>query len=73
MLFKSHKVFHLVKTQHQYIVNNTQLRLRVSVLLKHIQANIYYMKVGDRGSSVVKVLCYKSDGRWFDPSWCHWT
>jgi len=18
------------------------------------------------------VLCYKSDGRWFDPSWCHW-
>jgi len=20
----------------------------------------------------VKVLCYKSGGRWFDPSWCHW-
>ena len=19
----------------------------------------------------VKVLCYKSEGRWFDPSWCH--
>jgi len=27
---------------------------------------------GDRGSSVVEVLCYKSEGRWFDPSWCHW-
>jgi len=27
---------------------------------------------GDRGSTVVKVLCYKSDGRWFDPSWCQW-
>ena len=27
---------------------------------------------GDRGSAVVKVLCYKSEGRWFDPSWCHW-
>ena len=26
----------------------------------------------DRGSTVVKVLCYKSAGRWFDPSWCHW-
>ena len=26
---------------------------------------------GDRGSTVVKVLCYKSEGRWFDPSWCH--
>jgi len=21
---------------------------------------------------VVKVLCYKSEGRWFDSSWCHW-
>jgi len=20
--------------------------------------------------TVVKVLCYKSEGRWFDPSWC---
>ena len=30
---------------------------------------LYY---GDRGSTVVKVLCYKSEGRWFDPSWCHW-
>jgi len=23
---------------------------------------------GDCGSTVVKVLCYKSEGRWFDPS-----
>jgi len=28
--------------------------------------------MGDRGGTVVKVLCYKSEGRWFDPSWCHW-
>ena len=27
---------------------------------------------GDRGSSVVKVLCYKSEGGWFDPNWCYW-
>ena len=26
------------------------------------------ISVGDRGSTVVKVLCYKSDVRWFDPS-----
>jgi len=26
---------------------------------------------GDRGSTAVKVLCYKSEVRWFDPSWCH--
>ena len=27
---------------------------------------------GDWGSTVVKVLCYKSEGRWFDSRWCHW-
>jgi len=27
---------------------------------------------GDRGSTVVKVLCYKSEGPWLDPSWCQW-
>jgi len=26
----------------------------------------------DRFSTVVKMLCYKSEGRWFDPRWCHW-
>jgi len=26
----------------------------------------------DRSSALVKALCYKSEGRWFDPSWCHW-
>ena len=24
---------------------------------------------GDRGGTVVKVLCYRSEGRWFDPRW----
>ena len=27
---------------------------------------------GDQNSTVVKVLCYKSEGRWFNPSWCPW-
>jgi len=31
-----------------------------------------YKVCGDRGSTVVKVLCYKSEGRWLDPSWCQW-
>ena len=26
----------------------------------------------DRGCTLVKVLCYKSEGRWFYPRWCHW-
>jgi len=25
-----------------------------------------------RGSTVVKALCYKSEVRWFDLSWCQW-
>jgi len=36
-------------------------------------ADIYLLQsysMGDRGSTVVKVLCYKSEGRWFDPSLC---
>ena len=31
-----------------------------------------YELLGGRGGTVVKVLCYKSEGRWFDPSWCQW-
>ena len=34
--------------------------------------NVIYRVAGDRSGTVVKVLCYKSEGRWFDPSWCHW-
>ena len=30
---------------------------------------VYTHSKGDRGSTVVKVLCYKSEGHWFDPSW----
>ena len=29
-------------------------------------------QTGDRGGTVVKVLCYKPEGRWFDPRWCNW-
>jgi len=28
--------------------------------------------VNGGGSTVVKVLCYKSEGRWFDPGLCQW-
>ena len=33
--------------------------------------NKYMSTCGDRCSTVVKVLCYKSEGRWFDSRWCH--
>jgi len=30
------------------------------------------LEIGDHGNTVVKVLCYNSEGRWFDPTWCQW-
>jgi hypothetical protein len=32
---------------------------------------LYNITSEDSGSTVVKVLRYKSEGRWFDPRWCH--
>ena len=37
----------------------------IYLLTKYIKSVIW--GVGDRVSSVVQVLCYKSEGRWFDP------
>jgi len=31
-----------------------------------------FLFLGYRGGSVVKVLCYKSEGRCFDPNWYQW-
>ena len=39
-----------------------------SVLIMEQYKNLY----GDHGGTVVKVLCYKSEGCWFDSRWCHW-
>ena len=38
---------------------------------KATNTSIYPYK-GNRGGTVVKVLCYKSEGLWLDPSWCLW-
>ena len=35
-------------------------------------SDTYGLRMRDRGSTVTKALRYKSVGRWFDPSWCHW-
>jgi len=32
-----------------------------------------HINTGGTVVAVVKVLCYKSECRWFDPSWCHWS
>ena len=62
-------------------VNNLEI-LSFPVLATHDTtqeshfASFVYISHGDRGSTVFKALCYKSEGRWFDLSWCqsifHW-
>ena len=42
-----------------------------SQMLKHYLYN-NTISTWDRGGTVVKVLCYKSEGRWFDSRWCNW-
>ena len=46
--------------------------LYITHLLAHGHFRNSTKCTGDRGGTVVNVLCYKSEGRWFDPSWCHW-
>ena len=59
-----HGSFLLSHTQHfpQHIPNS-----KIHKTVGH-----YHSSVGDCGGTVVKVLCYKSECRWFDPSWCQW-
>jgi len=58
------------KSDPTYIILTAMFSCRKKVLFNPII--IIIIINGDRSSTVVKVLYYKSEGRWFDPSWCHW-
>ena len=47
------------------------LKIKVKVIF-NVNFKTLSSSMGDRGGSVVKVLCYKPEGRWVDPSWCRW-
>ena len=49
-----------------------KVQIYISVVLLDDIFMLLYNKNGGHGGTVVKVLCYKSEGRWFNPSWCHW-
>ena len=42
-----------------------------SLIFMIVYCNVLLSGVDCR-STVVKVLCYKSEGRWFDSRWYHW-
>jgi len=58
------------KTQVTKAVACICLYIRTVLNTTILQLVAIYKIYGDRGSTVVKVLCYKSEGRWFDPRWC---
>ena len=51
---------------------NARNRESCRELFKKLNILPLHSQYGDRGGTVVKALCYKSEGRWFDPRWCHW-
>jgi len=54
-------------------LNDNVHRMEIGVLSKkNSELSTVNYQLGGRGGAVVKVLCYKSEGRWFDPRWCHW-
>ena len=68
------------KSQHDELLSLSSLCKVMVLILLAFWHLIVTLKIcsssrigwGDRGSTVVKVLCYKSEGCWFDPSWCRW-
>jgi hypothetical protein len=57
---------------HPFLTRNkkkSKFCITQQILFKKLES---FMKIGGRVGTVVKVLCYKSEGRWFDPRLYHW-
>jgi len=55
-------------------VSSTKLN-NFKLILSHFHYRkmvLVLLHTGDCSNTMVKVLCYKSEGRWFDPRGCHW-
>jgi hypothetical protein len=76
-------IVQLTKLSEQTMCNSRTWPLKINTHIDCLHTKIFqrekthkYVKltycVGDRSGTVIKMLRYKSDGRWFDPRWCHW-
>jgi hypothetical protein len=55
-----------------YLVVNVFMQTVQFIIPLNIIYHIYIHVGTADGGTVVKVLCYKSEGRWLDFRWCHW-
>jgi len=49
-------------------INKCHLIVKRSTAPVMTYLSLLFLLAGYRGITMVKVLCYKSEGRWFDPS-----
>jgi len=66
--------FPIIKVNEFITWNRLQLCVwKWYIYIVYIYMYIYiYIYIWNRGSTVVKALCYKSESHWFDSRWCHW-
>ena len=64
----------LVLDMNSYATMVSQLRILAFLIYWYRKKRLqtHFLTRWDRGGTVVKVLRYKSEGRWFDSRWCHW-
>jgi len=67
--FTKHIASHTSKTNVLIFVNN---KFDPQFFFIHVYFYSLHVSDGDCGSSVVKLLCYKSEVLWFVPSWFNW-
>jgi len=61
------KLHHLLEALNKNTNGHENHQIYGTVYFKAI-----FCSTGDHGSTVVNVMCYQSEGRWFDSRWCHW-
>ena len=71
--FQTQSTTHVYTKQQQAYGHIILFSMLVTDFLCHSVTSLIlsYVIPTNYGSSVVKALCYKSEGRWFDPRWCH--
>jgi len=70
---KAFPAFYKLKTHHCVHKKRVLFEPHISEAMIPYFFNIFLLAMlEDRGSTVVKVLCYKSEGHRFDSKWFHW-